>query len=105
MRIRKISARGRKREARRWIAEHRRRTANLFPVRLRMLLWWRHYLAIIDSDPALAAAIREVDDDEWRKKDGLTIQQRREQMNRRVERLRRERRRAARLANAARQRD
>jgi len=105
MRIKKISGRGRKREARRWIAYHQRLTANLFPVRLRSLLTFRDYLRVRASDPALAAAISEVLDDQFRKNAKLTLQQRRDQMNRRVERLRRERRRAARLANAALRRD
>ena len=119
----KLKTRGRRREARRWMAEQRRRhLAAVFPHGLQRAATYgfartfaergpkadaeaeRRSAALQARDPALYATVTELMWEDIDRELALTAEQRHAQRMRRVEKLRREHRRAERLKRVRRHR-
>ena len=94
----KISTRGRKREARRWNREAIVRYAGVYLPSERVRAWFQQWEQLRNRDPSLAAAVNEVMDDDLRKTTFLSIEEGYARFRRRADRAQRERRRAEKRA-------
>ena len=92
--MKKISTRGRKREARRWLDETGQRVVKIRPTAAGAAAWFRAWEELNERDPTLAVAVNEVLDAKFRREASWTYEQYRAAMTRRVLKRRRERRRA-----------
>ena len=92
--MQKISTRGRKREARRWLDASRERTVKIRPIAAAGAARFRDWEELNERDPVLAAAVNEILDAKFRREASWTYEQYRAARTRRVLKRRRERRRA-----------
>ena|SRR5437588_1287190 len=96
-----INGRGRKREARRWLMALGARVAAIQPPSKRRPRWDREHKRLRHEDPGLAEAVSQCLLDDIAKTAFLTHEERRAQMDQRVEKLQREQRRGERQLTSA----
>ena len=97
----KVSGRGRKREAKRWIADRLARCSKIYPISERGHASFREYEQLRDRDPGLFAAVNAVNWDVVRKAPRLTPEEMWAQWKKRCAKLWRQHCRAKKRAAAA----